>query len=132
MNQSTSQPLPSGPSFVLPSLSSTAPSEEKRPDDGGDVRQNDEAEDDDDEDDAQPSSGLSGGPMVRGALLPSASGGQGARVQDQLVVDLLRHLLHFLQGQVQRGGPGSLAAAARAMQRPETSGAGSGFSSGSG
>ena len=116
LNQSTSQPLPSSPSFVPPPHPCTAPSQEKRPKDGGDVGQHNETEDDDDEGDAQRSSGLSGGPMVRGALLLSACGGQGAPVQDQLVLELLRHHLHFLLGQVQRGGPGSLAAAARAVQ----------------
>ena len=115
--ESINQSAPSLQPFIHPApLPSTTPSEEKLPEDGGDVRQHDETEDDDDEGDAQPSSGLSGGPMVRGALLPSACGGQGAPVQDQLVLELLRYHLHFLPGQVQRGGTGSLAAAARAMR----------------
>ena len=126
--ESINQSAPSLQPFLRPApIPSTAPSEEKRPEDGGDVRQHDETEDDNDEGDAQPSSGLSGGPMVRGALLPSACGGQGAPVQDQLVMELLRHHLHFLLGQVQLGGQGSLAAAARAVQWPETSGCSSGY-----
>ena len=114
--ESINHSAPSLQPFLRPApIPSTAPSEEKRPEDGGDVRQHDETEDDNDEGDAQPSSGLSGGPMVRGALLPSACGGQGAPVQDQLVMELLCHHLHFLLGQVQHDGPGSLAAAARAV-----------------
>ena len=115
--ESINQSAPSPQPFIRPApLPCTAPSQEKRPKDGGDVGQHNETEDDDDEGDAQRSSGLSGGPMVRGALLLSACGGQGAPVQGQLVLELLRHHLHFLLGQIQRGGRGSLAAAARAVQ----------------